>query len=271
MGREQRRKKPKRQERHRQEEQQQNHQIQQRLQQLKQEARKQEQRLKQQQNQQQGKKKRWSSRSRPQFNPKNRPDWFFRHLDILEYQSADHERRVFGEDLSDIEPSKKDCTHEEDGSECECEIPVLREYTGDDKEEELFRKARWQREMYKRENKERFRKIKSAVETLLRNESREERKPLYYMSRNITSKFDLVSEEYTAPVDPDGIRTSCTIDFSDMGSFRAMKVPSLRGLTELKVGRQLTGCLSIDGAEDSDDEIRVEFESFECPQTPGVY
>ncbi|KAG7048301.1 hypothetical protein JMJ77_0013945 [Colletotrichum scovillei] len=295
MGRGQRRKKTKRLEAHQQEGQ--NYgQVQQRLPQMRQAAQKQERPSKQQLDRHQRKHKGPSSTqyTRPLYNPKNRPEWFFRHMEWLSWSSTDHNRRAFEEDLSDIENSKRECTYEEDGSGCECEMPVWREYAGDDEEERLFREAKYKRAIYKRERlpetskhykiKEKMRsermdrqkndevkKVKSAIDTLLRNGAREEGKPLYYMSRNILSKFDLVSEDYTVPLDPDGIRVSRTISFYDMKSFRAMKHPSLRGTTELKVDRVLSGGLAIDCAKNPDNDIRLEFESFKCPQTTGTY
>ncbi|KAK1700142.1 hypothetical protein BDP55DRAFT_710774 [Colletotrichum godetiae] len=165
---------------------------------------------------------------------------------------------------------------------------------GDDEEERLFREVKYQRAMFKREwvserskhyerkGKERLervgqqkndklKKVKSAVEILLQNVSRDEKRPLYYLSRNIMSKYDLFSEDYTARLCPDGIRTTRTIDFTDMASFHSMEYPRLKGTTDLKVDRVLTGCLSIDAPNNPDDDIRVEFASFECPQTTGVY
>lgn len=215
-------------------------------------------------------------------------------MEWLSWSSADHNRRAFKENLSDIEPSKRKCTYEEDGSDCECEMPIWREYIGDDEEERLFREAKYKRAMYKRERlpetskhykigkkmrrerlnrqkNDQVKKVKSAIDTLLRNGARDEGKPLFYMSRNILSKFDLVSEDYTAPLDPDGIRVSRMISFSDMNSFRAMKHTSLRGTTELKFDRVLSGGLAIDCAKNPDNDIRLDFESFEGPQTTGIY
>ncbi|KXH47050.1 hypothetical protein CNYM01_04646 [Colletotrichum nymphaeae SA-01] len=247
MGRGQRRKKTKRLEAHQQQEEEHYRQVQQRLHQLRQEAQQQEHPSKQQQNQHQRKHKGPFSKGykRPQYNPKNRPEWFFRHMEWRDWSCEDHDRRAFAEDLSDIEPSKGECTYEGDGSECECEMPIWREYTGDDEEERLFREAKYKRAMYKRERlpetskhykierkmrRERMnqqkndevKKVKSAIDTLLRNGARDEGKPLYYMSRNILSKSDLVSEDYTVPLDSDAFRVSRTIFFSGMNSFRAI-------------------------------------------------
>ncbi|KAK1496517.1 hypothetical protein CTAM01_08155 [Colletotrichum tamarilloi] len=296
MGRGQRRRKTKRLEAHQQQEEEQYRQVQQRLHQLRQEAQKQEHTSKQQQNQHQRKHKGPFSKAytRPQYNPKNRPEWFFRHMKWLDWSIEDHDRRAFAEDLSDIEPSKGECTYEEDGSDCECETPIWREYTGDDEEERLFREAKYQRAMFKREwlpetskhykieekmrmermarqNNDKLKRVKLAIDALIRNGTRDEAKPLYYMSRNILSQFDLLSEDYAAPLNPDGIRVSRIIDFTDMNSVRAMKYPSLRGTTELKVDRVLSGGLAIDCAEDPDDDIRLDFESFKCHQRTGTY